>query len=210
MGNFQSSLSVMMYSNTTIFNWLSWWLPWVAYWIGYFQIVGVVRFSSLAQSGIMTSGWRTLKIIWLKAVLQCPNWGMGVMYETVQSLCPNTASNVSIYKSVFNHIFIRRCQVRGIETVTTYDPKTQEFVINTPCESAQKYWIGGAANVRDILMISFHCQILFSLSFFSITVFLLMKFMMQCHLLIVLIYGCNPFVARNTYYSFLSTIYKWM
>ncbi|KAG7645300.1 Acyl-CoA oxidase C-terminal [Arabidopsis thaliana x Arabidopsis arenosa] len=36
--------------------------------------------------------------------------------------------------------------VRGIETVTTYDPKTEEFVINTPCESAQKYWIGGAAN----------------------------------------------------------------
>uniref|UniRef100_A0A2K1WRX5 Acyl-coenzyme A oxidase n=1 Tax=Populus trichocarpa TaxID=3694 RepID=A0A2K1WRX5_POPTR len=36
--------------------------------------------------------------------------------------------------------------VRGIETVTTYDLKTGEFVINTPCESAQKYWIGGAAN----------------------------------------------------------------
>ncbi|KAL9243776.1 hypothetical protein vseg_017623 [Gypsophila vaccaria] len=36
--------------------------------------------------------------------------------------------------------------VRGIETVTTYDPKTEEFIINTPCESAQKYWIGGAAN----------------------------------------------------------------
>lgn len=36
--------------------------------------------------------------------------------------------------------------VRGIETVTTYDPKTGEFIINTPCESAQKYWIGGAAN----------------------------------------------------------------
>ncbi|CAM6085229.1 unnamed protein product [Calypogeia fissa] len=35
--------------------------------------------------------------------------------------------------------------VRGIETVATYDPATQEFVINTPCESAQKYWIGGAA-----------------------------------------------------------------
>ncbi|KAL0865405.1 hypothetical protein Bca101_044523 [Brassica carinata] len=35
--------------------------------------------------------------------------------------------------------------VRGIETVTTYDPRTGEFVINTPCESAQKYWIGGAA-----------------------------------------------------------------
>ncbi|XP_059449971.1 acyl-coenzyme A oxidase 3, peroxisomal-like [Corylus avellana] len=35
--------------------------------------------------------------------------------------------------------------VRGIETVTTYDSNTGEFVINTPCESAQKYWIGGAA-----------------------------------------------------------------
>ncbi|ESQ36289.1 hypothetical protein EUTSA_v10009440mg, partial [Eutrema salsugineum] len=36
--------------------------------------------------------------------------------------------------------------VKGIETVTTYDPRTGEFVINTPCESAQKYWIGEAAN----------------------------------------------------------------
>ncbi|KAB1216524.1 Acyl-coenzyme A oxidase 3, peroxisomal [Morella rubra] len=35
--------------------------------------------------------------------------------------------------------------VRGIETVTTYDSNTGEFIINTPCESAQKYWIGGAA-----------------------------------------------------------------
>ena len=41
-------------------------------------------------------------------------------------------------------------QVRGIETVTTYDSKTGEFVINSPCESAQKYWIGGAANVKKI------------------------------------------------------------
>lgn len=41
-------------------------------------------------------------------------------------------------------------QVRGIETVTTYDKNTGEFVINTPCESAQKYWIGGAANVRTV------------------------------------------------------------
>ncbi|XP_038902953.1 acyl-coenzyme A oxidase 3, peroxisomal-like [Benincasa hispida] len=35
--------------------------------------------------------------------------------------------------------------VRGIETVTKYDSSTGEFIINTPCESAQKYWIGGAA-----------------------------------------------------------------
>eukprot|EP00249_Psilotum_nudum_P005913 c19319_g1_i1 orf=197-2248(+) len=36
--------------------------------------------------------------------------------------------------------------VRGIETVATYDASTQEFIIDTPCESSQKYWIGGAAN----------------------------------------------------------------
>nr|GEW59741.1 acyl-coenzyme A oxidase 3, peroxisomal-like [Tanacetum cinerariifolium] len=36
--------------------------------------------------------------------------------------------------------------VRGIETMTRYDASTQEFIISTPCESAQKYWIGGAAN----------------------------------------------------------------
>ncbi|XP_031268427.1 acyl-coenzyme A oxidase 3, peroxisomal-like [Pistacia vera] len=36
--------------------------------------------------------------------------------------------------------------VKGIETVTAYDSNTGEFVINTPCESAQKYCIGGAAN----------------------------------------------------------------
>eukprot|EP00897_Mesotaenium_endlicherianum_P007553 jgi/Mesen1/6826/ME000035S06196 len=35
--------------------------------------------------------------------------------------------------------------VRGIETVATYDTARQEFVISTPCETAQKYWIGGAA-----------------------------------------------------------------
>ncbi|KAJ3686147.1 hypothetical protein LUZ61_015311 [Rhynchospora tenuis] len=36
--------------------------------------------------------------------------------------------------------------VRGVETIATYDSNTREFIINTPCESAQKYWIGGAAN----------------------------------------------------------------
>lgn len=35
--------------------------------------------------------------------------------------------------------------VRGIETVATYDAASQEFVIHTPTEMAQKYWIGAAA-----------------------------------------------------------------
>jgi len=42
--------------------------------------------------------------------------------------------------------------VRGIETITTYDSNTGEFVVNTPCESGQKYWIGGAANVTILFV----------------------------------------------------------
>lgn len=33
----------------------------------------------------------------------------------------------------------------GIETTAVYDEQTQEFVINTPNEAAQKTWIGGLA-----------------------------------------------------------------
>lgn len=35
--------------------------------------------------------------------------------------------------------------VRGIETTAEYDPQTREFILHTPTETAQKYWIGGAA-----------------------------------------------------------------
>jgi acyl-CoA oxidase len=39
--------------------------------------------------------------------------------------------------------------VRGIETQATYDSTSQEFIIHTPCETAQKYWIGGAAETAQ-------------------------------------------------------------
>eukprot|EP00698_Gefionella_okellyi_P014564 TRINITY_DN4037_c0_g1_i3.p2 TRINITY_DN4037_c0_g1~~TRINITY_DN4037_c0_g1_i3.p2 ORF type:complete len:571 (+),score=127.89 TRINITY_DN4037_c0_g1_i3:352-2064(+) len=35
--------------------------------------------------------------------------------------------------------------VQGVETIATYDKETQEFIIETPTEAAQKYWIGNAA-----------------------------------------------------------------
>jgi len=34
--------------------------------------------------------------------------------------------------------------VAGLETTATYDPTTREFIINTPTNTASKYWIGGA------------------------------------------------------------------
>ncbi|KAJ4846937.1 hypothetical protein Tsubulata_011489 [Turnera subulata] len=36
--------------------------------------------------------------------------------------------------------------LQATETVATYDSSTEEFVVNTPCESAQKHMIGLAAN----------------------------------------------------------------
>lgn len=66
---------------------------------------------------------------------------MSVYYITLESKI------LSIVSAILTDIFASTVQVRGIETVTTYDSSTGEFVINTPCESAQKYWIGGAANV---------------------------------------------------------------
>lgn len=33
--------------------------------------------------------------------------------------------------------------VRGLETTATYDPKTQEFVVNSPTLSSYKWWPGG-------------------------------------------------------------------
>jgi acyl-CoA oxidase len=34
--------------------------------------------------------------------------------------------------------------VNGIETTAHYDVQTREFILNTPTESAQKIWVGGA------------------------------------------------------------------
>eukprot|EP01121_Diplochlamys_sp_Union-15-3_P005599 TRINITY_DN1592_c0_g1_i1.p1 TRINITY_DN1592_c0_g1~~TRINITY_DN1592_c0_g1_i1.p1 ORF type:complete len:702 (-),score=118.60 TRINITY_DN1592_c0_g1_i1:21-2126(-) len=39
--------------------------------------------------------------------------------------------------------------VQGVETVATYDKKTQEFVINTPSLTATKWWIGGASQTSQ-------------------------------------------------------------
>lgn len=38
---------------------------------------------------------------------------------------------------------------RGILTTATYDKEKKEFVINTPCDEAMKFWIGGAAKTSN-------------------------------------------------------------
>lgn len=43
--------------------------------------------------------------------------------------------------------------VRGIETIATYDLHSHQFIIHTPSESAQKYWIGGAAECATFAVV---------------------------------------------------------
>jgi acyl-CoA oxidase len=42
---------------------------------------------------------------------------------------------------------------KGILTTAHYDKQTQEFIINTPCDEAMKFWIGGAAKTSNISVI---------------------------------------------------------
>ena len=39
--------------------------------------------------------------------------------------------------------------VKGILTTATYDHKAKEFIINTPCKQAMKFWIGGAGKTSN-------------------------------------------------------------
>lgn len=39
--------------------------------------------------------------------------------------------------------------VKGILTTANYDHKVKEFVINSPCKEAMKFWIGGAAKTSN-------------------------------------------------------------
>ncbi|XP_014644766.1 PREDICTED: peroxisomal acyl-coenzyme A oxidase 1 isoform X3 [Ceratotherium simum simum] len=40
--------------------------------------------------------------------------------------------------------------LRGLETTATYDPETQEFILNTPTVTSIKWWPGGRITVGDI------------------------------------------------------------
>lgn len=39
--------------------------------------------------------------------------------------------------------------IRGLETTATYDPKTEEFVLNSPTLSSMKWWPGGLGHTAN-------------------------------------------------------------
>ena len=42
-----------------------------------------------------------------------------------------------------------------METTATYDPDTQEFIVNTPTPLAQKYWItNGAVHAKHVVVMA--------------------------------------------------------
>ena len=43
--------------------------------------------------------------------------------------------------------------VRGIMTTAHYDHSRREFIINTPCDEAMKFWIGGASKTANTSVI---------------------------------------------------------
>ena len=42
---------------------------------------------------------------------------------------------------------------KGVLTTAHYDNRTREFVINTPCDEAMKFWIGGAAKTVNMSIV---------------------------------------------------------
>ncbi|XP_071739527.1 acyl-coenzyme A oxidase 3, peroxisomal-like [Rutidosis leptorrhynchoides] len=93
---------------------------------------------------------------WLRNLLRelhCPLFSATLVYcDNVSAvyMSGNPVQHQRTKHIEINIHFVRdlvtKGQVQGIETVTKYDTNAQEFIINTPCESAQKYWIGGVAN----------------------------------------------------------------
>lgn len=43
--------------------------------------------------------------------------------------------------------------LRGLETTATYDPATQEFVLNSPTVSSIKWWPGGRKYIQRVMFL---------------------------------------------------------
>ena len=43
--------------------------------------------------------------------------------------------------------------IRGLETTATYDPRTEEFILNSPTLTAFKWWPGGLGKTANYAIV---------------------------------------------------------
>jgi acyl-CoA oxidase len=49
--------------------------------------------------------------------------------------------------------------LRGLETTATYDPKTKEFVVNSPTITSTKFWPGGCTYIHPLCVLFLFCTL---------------------------------------------------
>lgn len=65
------------------------------------------------------------------------------------NLCTSIGCNILFIIKIFFWLIIIQTElghgtfIRGLETTATYDPKTQEYIINSPTLTSYKWWPGG-------------------------------------------------------------------
>lgn len=69
------------------------------------------------------------------------------MYMNDEIFSEYILEKVSVLNSLVNYVFQTELGhgtfLRGLETTATYDPKTEEFVLDSPTLTSHKWWPGG-------------------------------------------------------------------
>lgn len=72
---------------------------------------------------------------WLDRALKCKIWGTYVQTEVI---VPSSCNKTLVYLTIVFGQLGHGTFVRGLETTATYDPKTREFIINSPTTTSYK------------------------------------------------------------------------
>jgi acyl-CoA oxidase len=111
-------------------------------------------------SGFETLGWGDLSLL-VKCGVQFGLWGGAVQHlgtERHHEAYLHDISTMALPGCFAMTEFGHGSNVQDLRTTATYDPDSEEFVIDTPDDDARKEWIGNAA--RDGRMAAVFCQLI--------------------------------------------------